>query len=58
MRKYTVKVWEDGCGSFTFKGIEASNKNEACQEGIEVYKIFAEDLEIKTLNATATLERQ
>jgi hypothetical protein len=57
MSKFTVKVWEDGCGAFIFKGIEASSKNEACQEGIEVYKIFAEDLEIKTLNATATLER-
>lgn len=56
MRKYTVKVWEDGCGAFIFKGIEASNKNEACREGIDVYKIFAEDTEIKALNATATLE--
>lgn len=57
MFKYTVEVWEEGCGSFIFKGIEAANKNEACKEGIDTYMIFLEGVSAPDLNATATLER-
>lgn len=57
MRNYTVKVFEEGCGTFTFTGITASNKNEACRQGLDTYMIFVEETEIKGLSATATLER-
>ena len=56
MKKYTVKVWEEGCGAFIFKGIEAANKNAACREGINTYMIFMEETDIAPLSATATLE--
>jgi hypothetical protein len=57
MRNYTVKVFEDDCGTFTFTGIPASNKNEACRKGLETFMIFLEETEIKGVSATATLER-
>jgi hypothetical protein len=56
MKKYTVKVWEEGCGSFTFTGVEAKNRNAACESAISTYKIFMEETEIKGLSATCTLE--
>lgn len=57
MKKYTVTVWEEGCGAFIFKGIEAANKNAACREGINTYMIFMEETDIAPLSATAYLEK-
>ena len=58
MRKYTVKVFEEGCGAFIFKGVEAANKNAACAEGIATYVAFMSETEIAPLSAVANLEKE
>lgn len=58
MRNYTVTVWEEGCGSFIFKGIEAANKNAACREGISAYMLFVEETDVAPLSAVAKLEKE
>lgn len=56
--KFTVEVWEEGCGSFIFTGVEAKNKNEACDQGIDNFYLFCDEEERGTfnLNAVAKLE--
>lgn len=59
MRKYTVKVFEEGCGAFIFTGVEAPNKNAACADAIKSYYMyFAEETEIAPLSAVANLEKE
>lgn len=55
--KYTVKVFEEGCGAFIFNGVQAANKNAACAEAIKTYMLFVEETEIAPLTAVATLEK-
>ena len=57
MKKYTVKVFEEGCGAFIFKGIEAGNKNAACANAISTYMWFVEETEIGSVSAVAQLEK-
>ena len=57
MKKYTVKVFEEGCGAFIFKGIEADNKNAACANAISTYMWFVEETEIGSVSAVAQLEK-
>ena len=57
MKKYTVNVFEEGCGAFIFRGIEAANKNAACAEAISTYMLFVEETEIAPLTAVAKLEK-
>lgn len=57
MHKFTVKVWEEDCGTWTFTGVQASNKNEACARSIRDYMLFVEEIATKRVSATATLER-
>ena len=57
MKKYTVKVFEEGCGAFIFSGVEAPNKNVACADAIKAYMYFVEETEIAPLSAVAKLEK-
>lgn len=57
MKKYTVNVWEEGCGAFIFKGVEAPNKNAACADAIKTYMFIMEETDIAPLSATAKLEK-
>lgn len=57
MKKYTVKVFEEGCGAFVFKGVEAANKNAACANAIQTYMWFVEETEIAPVSAVAQLEK-
>ena len=58
MKKYTVNVFEEGCGAFIFRGIEAANKNAACAEAISTYMLFVEEIPLSgPLSAVAKLEK-
>lgn len=56
MRTYRVEVREEGfAGSFCFTGVPASNSDEACEQGIESYMLFCDEMP-NPLVATAELE--
>ena len=58
MKKYEVRVNEEGCGSWIFKGVEAANKNAACAEAISAYMFFVEEIPlVGPLSAVAKLEK-
>lgn len=57
MKSYTVRVMEEGCGAWTFTGVEAPNKNVACAEAIKIYMVFCQEIDIAPLTAVATLEK-
>ena len=59
MKKYEVKVFEEGCGAWIFNGVEAANKNAACAEAIKAYMCFVEEIPlVGPLSAVANLEKE
>ena len=59
MKKYEVRVNEEGCGEWIFRGVEAENKNKACAEAIRAYMLFVEEIPLAgPLSAVAKLEKE
>ena len=59
MKKYEVRVNEEGCGAWIFRGVEAENKNQACADAIRAYMYFVEEIPlVGPLSAVAKLEKE